>query len=115
MLEEIPVLIRVVLDDGAIELRSSHRVERDTDAINRDYLIALDRFGSVAEAIAAATAAGGEGDAKHASIEIVTQTLCGCRGELEIHSDLGPWTMRHSASSRLNQSRSILINSSSRS
>src|SRR5438445_6752967 len=115
MLEEIPILLGVVFDARAVEPRGGHRVERDADAVDRDDLIAVDRLGSVAEAVAAAAAAGGEGDAQDAAVEIVLQVLSGGRGELDVHSGRDPWTMRNSASSRLNQSRSSFSNSSSRS
>src|SRR4051794_8931664 len=115
VIEQVAVFVRVVFDDGAVEAGGGHVVEGDADAVHVDDFVAVERCVRVGEAIAAAAAAGGEGDAEEASVELLLEVLGGGGGDRNVHSVAAPRTSRASASSRLNQSRSSFVSSSSRS
>src|SRR3954451_16660605 len=115
MIEQVAVFVRVVFDDGAVEARGGHVVEGDADAVHVQHLIVVKRCVRITQPIAAAAAAGGEGDAEDAAVELLLEMLGGRGGDRNVHSVAAPRTSRASASSRLNQSRSSFVSSSSRS
>src|ERR1043166_3043596 len=70
VVDEVAVLVGVVRDHRAVEAVGGHGVERHAPAVDVEHLVIGDRLVGEGQTVAAAAAAGREGDAEHAAVEV---------------------------------------------